>query len=526
MDDIRDRLVRKGDYVYGSFVRPEAVDGYINGVNPGDRSDVLGRFCFSEASVDDAVEHARVASRLWRRVGLNDRASVVRAFRAAVGRHRERLVGLITRETGKPLWLARREVLLALKSLDHVLDAGLAGLAPNVVEEVAGRNDAIPRGVVALLCPFSYPALIPATHSATAVLAGNSVVYKPSKFAPGVGQLIAELWDQCRLPRGVMNMVQGSGSGVGKRLISSPSIDALVVAGGFSTAMDVRRHVFDRPELPVLYLSGGKSLALVLEGCELDRAIYDVMTCAFLGTGQRHDNIARAIVHESVWDEFCERIVKQTQQLRLGYGFDDEVFMGPLISENGRSRFRRYGRAVTSKGNEVLLGGTSRTRMSRRGFYVTPAIYAIDWREGSSFLNEEPPGPTLLLYKVSSTDEAVALHNQAHYRLATSLFPKPDAKGLPHLVDRLRTGSLYLNRGTTHSVLPLEAVGLGRSSSGQTGGLGLLRMLTYPRAQVVATESFDEEDTLPGTNWEDENTDIPRVEVEAEMDVSAMLEPL
>ena len=240
----------------------------------------------------------------------------------------------------------------------------------------------------------------------------------------------------------------------------------------------------------------------------------------------RDGDIARAIVHESVWDEFCERIVKQTQQLRLGYGFDDEVFMGPLISENGRSRFRRYGRAVTSKGNEVLLGGTSRTRMSRRGFYVTPAIYAIDWREGSSFLNEEPPGPTLLLYKVSSTDEAVALHNQAHYRLATSLFPKPDAKGLPHLVDRLRTGSLYLNRGTTHSVLPLEAVGLGRSSSGQTGGLGLLRMLTYPRAQVVATESFDEEDTLPGTNWEDENTDIPRVEVEAEMDVSAMLEPL
>ena len=527
MDDIRDRLVRKGDYVYGSFVRPEAVDGYINGVNPGDRSDVLGRFCFSEASVDDAVEHARVAARLWRRVGLNDRAGAVRRFRGAIGRHRERLVALITRETGKPLWQARREVIETLKTLDHVLDAGLTSLAPNVVESVAGRNDAIPRGVVALLCPFNYPALIPATHSATAVLAGNTVVYKPSKFAPGVGQLIAELWDQCKLPRGVINMVQGSGSGVGKRLITHGAIDALVVAGGFNTAMDVRRQVFERPELPVLYLSGGKGIALVFEGCELDRAVYEVMTGAFLSTGQRHDNTARAIVHESVFDEFVDKLLTQTRRLRLGYGFDGDVFMGPLISENSRSRFRRYGRAVSGKGHEVLLEGASRTKLSRRGFYVTPAIYNVDWRSGSGFLNEEPPGPTLLLYKVSSPDEAVALHNQARYRLACSLFPKPGDKELPDIVDRLRTGSLYLNRATTHSMLPLEAVGLGRSSNGWPGGLGLLRVLTYPRAQVAETKAFDVQHTLPGTCWDEERTvDVAPVEVEAEMDVSAMLEPI
>ena len=528
MDDIRDRLVRKGDYVYGSFIRPEAVDGYINGVNPGDRSDILGRFCFSEASVDDAVEHARVAARLWRRVGLNDRAATVRRFRGAIGRFRERVVGLITRETGKPMWQARREVIETLKMLDHVLDAGLACLAPNVVESIAGRNDAIPRGVVALLCPFNYPCLIPATHSATALLAGNTVVYKPSKFAPGVGQLIAELWDQCKLPRGVVNMVQGSGSGVGKRLITHNAIDALVVAGGFNTAMDVRRQVFERPELPVLYLSGGKGVALVFEGGEVDRAVYEVMTGAFLSTGQRHDNTARAIVHAAVWDEFVDKLVTQTQRLRLGYGFDNAVFMGPLISENSRSRFRRYGRAVASKGHDVLLEGVSRTKLSRRGFYVTPAIYNVNWRGGSAFLNEEPPGPTLLLYKVDSTDEAIALHNQARYRLACSLFPKPGDSGLPDIVDRLRTGSLFLNRSTTHSILPLEAVGLGRSSNGWAGGLGLLRVLTYPRSQVAETQAFDASHALPGTFWNDEEptADLPAIEVEAEMDVSAMLEPI
>ena len=114
MDDTRDRIVRKGDYVYGSFLKPERVTGYINGVNPGDRSDVLGRFPFSESSVDEAIDYARVGAPIWRRTSLADRHAAVTRFRENLNRHQERLARLVTRETGKPIWEARQELRAAV----------------------------------------------------------------------------------------------------------------------------------------------------------------------------------------------------------------------------------------------------------------------------------------------------------------------------------------------------------------------------------------------------------------------------
>ncbi len=521
MDDSRDRLVRKGDYVYGSFMRPEQVDGYINGINPGDRSDVLGRFCFSGASVDDAIDHARLAARIWGTVSVPDRATCLKRFRQAVAKSRERLVQIITRETGKPVWESRSEVIETLKTLDVLLDRGLRALSPIVLDDQPGRSDRLARGVVVILCPYNQPVLITATYCAAAILGGNSVVYKPSKFTPGSGQLIAELWDQCRMPRGVVNMVQGSGSGVGKRLIAHPDIDALVVTGSFSTAMEVRRAIFDRPDLQVIYESGGKGIAVVLDGCDMDRAVYEVMTGSFLTTGQRHDSTGRVIVEQSIYERFVSMLVDQTKRLDVGYGFDSEVFMGPVISENSRSRFRRYGRALAQKGHRALLEGQSLTRTNQRGFYVSPAIHEVDWTGGSAFLNEEPPGPTLLVYPVRGIDEALALHNQAYYRLSCALFPSQE-HDLDYLASRLRTGRLLINRATTTRALTLPAVGLGRAGTGSDNGIGLVEKLTYPRAHMVETRAFDATYTLPGTNWDD----IPSDQLmEVEADVSAMLEP-
>ena len=136
MDKWRDRLVRKGNYVYGSFLKPSQVDGYINGINPGDRSDSLGRYPFSESGVDDAVTCAAEGAAAWRRVGLNERAQAVRRFRDALHRELERAAGLVTRENGKPFWEARQEILNTIHALDLFLDDGMSLLAPTVLELV------------------------------------------------------------------------------------------------------------------------------------------------------------------------------------------------------------------------------------------------------------------------------------------------------------------------------------------------------------------------------------------------------
>ena len=134
MDKWRDRLVRKGDYVFGSFLKPGQVDGYINGINPGDRADQLGRFPFSESSVHDAVRRAAEGAAAWRSVGLNQRAQAVRRFRDALHREIDRGAGLITRENGKPFWEARQEIVNTIHALDLFLDDGMSLLAPMVLE--------------------------------------------------------------------------------------------------------------------------------------------------------------------------------------------------------------------------------------------------------------------------------------------------------------------------------------------------------------------------------------------------------
>ncbi len=501
MDDQRDRLVRKGNYVDGSFIKPESIDGYINCVNPGDRSDLLGRFPFSARSVDDAIAHAKQGAEEWADVGVNDRAQAIMRFRETLQKYQDPLAQLISRETGKPLWEARHEVIGSLRALDIYLDDGLGLLAPLVLTKTAARTDYSPRGVVALLCPYNPPLRIAVTQTAAAVLAGNAVVFKPSKFTPAVGQLIAECWDRCRMPRGVVNMVQGSGSVVGHRLVTHPGVDALVCTGSFKTAMAVRKTLFRRPDLPVIYQTGGKGMAIVLNDAEMERSVYEVMLGSFLSTGQRHNSTGRVIVEEGIYEEFTRELLRRTQRLNVGFGAHPGTFMGPLISENIRTRYRQYTRALEAKGHRALLARTRFQDRERSGFYVTPSIYEVNHANGHPFLNDEPPGPVLLVYKVKDADAAVALHNRAIYRLVCSVFTKRNKTQLNELLVDIKTGAINVNRATLGFSMRLPSVGLGRSSSGVSADLELVRALTHPKARLVEDRPFNPGMLVPGTHW-------------------------
>lgn len=515
MEGQRERLLRRGDYIWGSWVKPERVDGYIVGVNPGDRSDVMGRFSFSESSVGDAVESAQRGSIFWRRVSRADRAKAVRKYRDLLNKKQEWFAELITRETGKPLWEARQEVIASVRAVSMLLEEGMALLEPRILHEREARSDLRPRGVTAILSPYNTPLLIPTLQSCAALLAGNTVVLKPSKFTPGVGQGVAETFDRCKLPRGTFNLIQGSGTGNGQKLAVHPGVDALLFSGAFATAVQIRKATLERPELPAILQCGGKGAALVIGGCDLTRTMYEVLVGAFLTAGQRHNSTGRVIVTEDVFDWFSDELVRRAGRTNIGYGFEPDTFLGPLISENFRTRYRRYGRALVSKGHTALAEARSHSVPGRRGFYVRPAVYQVDWESGHGFINDEPPGPTVLLYKVRNWEEAVALHNRLLYRVSTSLFVSPDLAELPEIVGRLKTGSLNVNRSTIGASLRLPAVGLGRSSNGIPAGIDLLRFLSTPRSTLVDNRVFDPGEVVPGINWNGED-DTSSDEVTAE----------
>ncbi len=504
-----ERLVRRGDYLRGSFVKPERVDGFIVGINPGDRADVLGRFGFSESSVEHAVGAARKGFGVWQRCSLAERSTALRRFRENLSREQERFASLITRETGKPLWEARQEVVAAIRVVDLLLDEGLALLAPRVLHETDARSDATPHGVVAVLAPHNLPLLHAALQVLAAMMAGNTIVLKPSKFTPGVGQGIAEIMDRCRLPRGVFNLVQGSGAGVGQRLATHPMVDALIFSGAHSSAAAIAGSLAERPDLPALYQCGGKGCAIVVGGCNLDQAVYETLVGAYLTAGQRHNSTARAIVTADVFDAFCEQLMRRTSVVNVGYGFAEDTFMGPVISESVRARYRRYGRALVAAGHTPLLEAQNLDLPSRRGFYVNPALYWVSDRRGSAFLADEPPGPIVLLYKVDTWEEAVKLHNQIAFRPATSLFVAAEHPDLGEMIRRLRTGAINVNRGTIGASQRLPSAGVGRSSNGFSSGIDLLRFLTRPRAMLVERRPFDPSHVVPGLNWDQAGEEPP-----------------
>jgi succinylglutamic semialdehyde dehydrogenase len=520
------RLLRKGDYVHGSFLKPEKVDGYLNAVNPGDRTDVLGRFSFSESSAREAVDMAQAGARTWRRTPLQTRAAMVRVFRDHLARFQERLAILLTRETGKPIWESRQEILATIRGLDLHLDDGMAMLAPRIIDDIGARSDRIGRGVVAIIAPFNFPMLVGATQVAAAILAGNAVVLKPSKFTPGMGQAIASLWDRCGLPRGVFNMVQGPGSVIGQAILQHPGLDMVLFTGRHSTARTIQASIADRPELPVVMQTGGKGAAIVLDGAEIDRAVYEIMVGAYLTAGQRHNSTARIIITDGIASEFTAELMRRVVRLEIGHGMDGSNFMGPVISENLRTRYRRFCRRLTSMGHHALIEAGA-ARCGHRGFYARPALYRIDWTKHDPVLSTEPPGPVLLIYRVRDWQEAAALHNQLSHRLATSIFADPSDPDLPELRQRIRTGALNINRGTIGASMRLPAQGLGRSANGMPTGLEILQVLTHPRAQLEERRDFNTLPSLPGTNWEapeelDDETEV--LDLEETADLTAELE--
>lgn len=520
-----ERLVRKGDYIGGCFFKPESVNGYINGINPGDRSDIMGRFPFSESSVDESMRFARQGGRAWRRVPLEDRVAAIRLFQDQILRYMEPLAHLITRETGKPLWESRQELLSTARALAVMTEHGPSLLEGTSLDPQQAFSEQLPHGVVGLICPFNAPVQTPTIQSAAALLAGNSVVFKPSKFTPGCGQVVAEIWDRCRLPRGVFNLIQGPGKVIGRLLVSHPDLNALVFTGSYATGRQINEWCATRPELPVIMQTGGKATAIVLGDAELEQAVYEVMIGAFMTAGQRHNSTARLIITQDIYEPFMARLLHQTDRIEIGYGLDPEIFMGPLITESLRSRYRKFGREIEAAGHPVLMGAGSE-RLERRGFYARPAIYRVHWQQGEPFLDVEPPGPTLLVYIVKDWAEAAALHNQVAARSTASVFTELDTEHLQHMRERLRTGTLNINRGTIGGSFRLPSCPQGSSGNGYGNGLELLQQLSHARAQLVETEPFDPFQALPGTQWSDDLQcdDTMDLELDPHTDISEELE--
>jgi acyl-CoA reductase-like NAD-dependent aldehyde dehydrogenase len=425
-----------------------------------------------------AVGRARRALEAWSALPPRERVRALREVQRKLAWRSEAIARAITQSTGKPLVEAYSSELFPVAYLlDYFLDR-----APRLLRNRplrlpllgwAGRRSEVelrPAGVVAVLAPWNYPFSIPAGDAALALLAGCTVVLKPSERAPLVGQQIAELFDP--LPPGVLTVVQG-GAEAGAAIVDARP-DKVVFTGSAANGRKVYEAAARRLVPCVLEL-GGKDPMVVLEDAALANACDAAVWGCFTNAGQVCASVKRVYVERPVAAPFIEGVARAARELRVGDPADPDTDVGALVSEDLLDRVREQIASAVRDGARVRAGGR---RLDRRGWFLEPCVLEVDDPE-APILREEVFGPVLPIHPVADADEAVRRANDSPFGLTASVWTRNLRKGRA-LARRLRAGTVILNETTyTHALAEAPWGGVRESGFGRTRGeAGLLEFVT------------------------------------------------
>ena len=465
----------------------------LESVSPADASDEIGSFPVADAAaVRTAVAHARAAFPGWRGLGLEARAVILRRFGALAAERADELTELIAREVGKALWDARGEARLLSPKVDLTLGEGMQAAA-TLEAGTGARATFHPRGVVAVLGPFNFPAHLPNGHIVPALATGNVVIFKPSELAPAVGAWLADRLREAGVPPGVFQVLQG-GADTGHALAVDPDVDAVLFTGSWTTGRALREATLDQPGKLLALEMGGKNAIVVLDDADLELAVAETALSICATTGQRCSCASRVFVDASLEEEFSDRLAAVLHGVKIGAPLDEGVFMGPLVSHRAWCKVQEF-RSLEAQGDgERILC----VDPGLPAPYVGPGLVRYPTSEQRSLhQREEIFGPEAALHPIADLGEAIAAVNDSEYGLVASVFTRERAR-YAYAVGRIRTGLLNWNRGTIGASGRLPFGGLGKSGNDRPAGISATLYCTTPQSHLESPAGFDPTSLPPG----------------------------
>lgn len=447
----------------------------------------------SGQEVETAVAHARRAFPGWAALPLARRIEHIHAFKAALEAKRDSLAEIIARETGKPRW----EGLAEVGSMIGKCDVSITAQAERAATRETGMpfGAAVlrhrPHGVMAVLGPYNFPGHLPNGHIVPALLAGNTVVFKPSELTPSVGAAMAECWVSTGLPAGVFNIVQGSRE-TGAALVDA-DIDGLLFTGSAGAGAHFRRILADRPQVISALELGGNNPLILWDG-DIEEAASVAVQSGYITTGQRCSCARRLIVPEGArGDAFVDAIVALADRLRIGAWDEDPApFMGPLISDAAANTARVRFDALAALGGRVIrpLGSVS----DRSAAFVTPAL--IDMT-GIAAPDEEIFAPILQVWRVTDFDAAILAANDTRFGLSAGLVSEDDALWARFLHES-RAGVVNRNRPTTGAAGSMPFGGTSESGNHRPSAYYAADYCAYPVASFEAKSAAGNSGVIAG----------------------------
>src|SRR5690242_15081075 len=365
-----------GSYINGKWFHPSS-NQISRNVNPADTSDVIAEFPLATAAdVRAAVDAAMAAQAAWKKTPGPERGRVL--WRAAdIARRRvDEIAQTLTREEGKILKEARGEVMKGISLLEYYAGEGFrmhGKTLPSESRDTFTYTIRQPLGCVGLIAPWNFPWAIPVWKSAPALAAGNAVVFKPAELTPATAALMTEIYEQAGLPRGVFNMIVGSGSVVGEAMVASKTLRAISFTGSNEIGGALYIKAATRGA-KVTCEMGGKNAVIVMPDADLDKAATAIHGGAFGSTGQRCTATSRVIALPEVKAKLVDRLVAMAEKMTLGPGLDQSSDMGPSVDEKQWSTVMEYVGVGKSEGARLLTGG-SRPDTLKQGYFVQPTIF-------------------------------------------------------------------------------------------------------------------------------------------------------
>jgi aldehyde dehydrogenase (NAD+) len=462
------------NYIGGAWAESNSEQTAPN-LNPANTDDVLGTVKLStREEARRAVETAAEAFRGWRATPAPQRGRIVARFARLLEDDKENLARLLTQEEGKTIAESRGEVQRAINVAEFCAGESRRMNGETIQSELPANfayTIKQPHGVVACVTPWNFPVAIPVWKIAPALVAGNTVVFKPATVTPATAVRLTELFAEAGIPAGVLNLILGSGSEAGDEIVGHPAVRAVSFTGSNGVGLKLYEQC-SRRGAKVQCEMGGKNPVVVLEDADMTLAVESTAQGAFGSTGQRCTATSRAIVVEGVADEFAERIKSRAEGMRIGDGSDPNTEVGPLVDSNQFKSVLRYIDAGKEDGAEMLCGGGIADGSGlRKGYFVQPTVFTNVTPE-MRIAREEIFGPVLSVIRVKDFDEAMRVANDSEYGLSSSIFSN-DATRIFRFVEEIETGMTHVNSPTTggEAHIPfggIKATGIGEREQGST----------------------------------------------------------
>lgn len=447
----------------------------FHSVNPANPSENVLAVREYPDLIDAAFAAAARAFDGWRDLPVKRRESHLKNLRAVFRRRRVELADAIHREMGKSEAEAEQELDAVLAKFDITFEAARrdrsGAIRVRVAERVDGRVSCEPIGVMYIPGPFNFPLHIPNGHWAPALLAGNTIVFKPSEITPLTGQLAADCAREADLPPGVFNMIHG-GAAISKAALRRRELGGVLFTGSFAAGVSIRKSLAARPEVMVALEMGGNNPAIVWSDADLDLAAAEIYKGATQTSGQRCTATRRSIAHRRIFAALAKRLARLFESQPLP----------PLASHRAWLAYRRLTGKIRRAGLNILAIGPA-----AGGGFDAPALLAeiMPRQRVASFIREEWFCPVMFIESADSFDQAVARANDNDYGLAASVFTR-SRKTYEQFRRRVRAGLINWNRSTSGASSLLPFGGIGHSGNFRPAGAASIHYCRYPLSSLEA----------------------------------------